>query len=77
MPGFEHMGRTFLILGGVLITVGLLLTFGGRIPLLGKLPGDIHIQRGKLSCYFPLASSLLVSLILTVLVNLVLRLFRE
>lgn len=77
MPGFEHIGRMLLILGIMLILLGLFLTFGSKIPLLGKLPGDIHIQRGKFSCFFPLASSLLASLILTVLLNVVTRLLRK
>ena len=60
-------GRLLIILGVVLILVGLLLTYGGRIPWLGKLPGDIRIERENFSFYFPLATSLLVSLILSLL----------
>jgi len=77
MPGMEHLGRMLLILGGVIVLLGLLLTFGGRIPFLGKLPGDIHIERENLSCSIPLGSSLLLSLALTVLINVLLRLFRR
>lgn len=60
-------GRMLIILGGLLILVGLLLTYGGRIPWLGKLPGDIRIERENFSFYFPLATSLLVSLLLSLL----------
>ena len=60
-------GRLLIILGVVLILVGLLLTYGGRIPWLGKLPGDIRVERENFSFYFPLASSLLVSLLLSLL----------
>lgn len=60
-------GRLLIILGVVLILAGLLLTYGGRIPWLGKLPGDIRIERENISFYFPLASSLLVSLLLSLL----------
>ncbi len=60
-------GRPLIILGVVLILVGLLLTYGGRIPWLGKLPGDIRIERENFSFYFPLATSLLVSLLLSLL----------
>ena len=59
--------RLLIILGVVLILAGLLLTYGGRIPWLGKLPGDIRIERENFSFYFPLASSLLVSLLLSLL----------
>ncbi|MDX9708641.1 DUF2905 domain-containing protein [Trichloromonas acetexigens] len=60
-------GRLLIILGVVLILAGLLLTYGGRIPWLGKLPGDIRIERENFSFYFPLATSLLVSLLLSLL----------
>jgi hypothetical protein len=60
-----EIGRTLLVLGGVLVVVGLLLTFGGRIPGLGRLPGDIVYRRGNFTFYFPLVTSLLLSLLLT------------
>jgi hypothetical protein len=60
-----EIGRTLLILGGVLVVVGLLLVFGGRIPGLGRLPGDIVYRRGNFTFYFPLVTSLLLSLLLT------------
>jgi cobalamin synthase len=47
--------------------VGKALTFLGRIPWLGRLPGDIHVQRGNWSFYFPLATSLLLSVVLSLL----------
>ena len=60
------MGRTLIILGLVLVAVGVLITFGERLPIkLGRLPGDIVI-RGKNSVfYFPIVTSLLLSVILT------------
>lgn len=60
-------GRLLIILGVALILAGLLLTYGGRIPWLGRLPGDIRIERENFSFYFPLASSLLVSLLVSLL----------
>ena len=60
-----EIGRTLLVLGGVLFVVGLLLTLGGRIPGLGRLPGDIVYRRGNFTFYFPLVTSLLLSLLLT------------
>jgi hypothetical protein len=59
------IGRTLLIVGGVLFVVGLLLTFGSRIPGLGRLPGDIVVRKGNVTFYFPLATSILLSLVLT------------
>lgn len=60
------IGRTLIILGAVLLLAGLILTFGERLPVrIGRLPGDIVI-RGKNSVfYFPLATSLLLSVLLT------------
>ncbi len=54
-------GKMLILLGVILIITGLCITYGGRIPLLGRLPGDIRIQRENFSFYFPLASCLLVS----------------
>jgi hypothetical protein len=59
------IGRTLLVLGGVLLVLGLLLTFGSRIPGLGRLPGDIVYRKGNFTFYFPLVTSLLLSLLLT------------
>jgi len=73
MPGLEDMGRALLLLGGLIALLGLVLTLGSRIGFLGKLSGDIHVQRESFSCAFPLVTSLLVSLVLTVLANVVLR----
>ncbi len=60
-------GKLLIIAGLVLIAAGLFLSFGGRIPFLGRLPGDIRIERENFSFYFPLATSILVSLLLTFL----------
>jgi hypothetical protein len=70
MPEF---GRTLIILGIVIIALGLLFTFGGKIPWLGHLPGDIHLQRGRFSFYFPITTSIVIS----ILISLVLYLFRR
>lgn len=59
------LGRTLLVVGGVLFVVGLLLTFGARIPGLGRLPGDIVYRKGNFTFYFPLVTSIVLSLLLT------------
>lgn len=63
--GIQYIGRFLIILGILLIVVGVLLHFTGKISWLGKLPGDIIIQRKNFTFYFPLATSILLSLILT------------
>ena len=62
---------TILIAFGLLIAlVGVVLLLVGRVPWIGRLPGDIHIQRGNFTFYFPLATSLLLSVVLTLLLYL-------
>lgn len=58
------MGRLLIILGLVIAGVGLLMTLG--VPI-GRLPGDFTIRRGNFSFYFPLATSILASIVLTLL----------
>lgn len=58
-------GRSLVIIGLVIVAAGLLISLGPRIPWLGKLPGDIHIKRENFSFYFPLATSILLSLLLS------------
>lgn len=60
-----------IVVGVVIALIGLLFTLGGRLPWLGRLPGDITIRRGNVTFYFPLVTSLLLSVILTVIVWLV------
>jgi hypothetical protein len=69
----SQLGRVLLAAGAVLALLGLLLTFAGRIPGLGKLPGDIVVRRGSVTFYFPLATCVVLSLLLTLLF----RLFRR
>jgi Protein of unknown function (DUF2905) len=61
------VGRALIVLGIVLVGVGVLLSLVGKVPWLGRLPGDIHVERGNWSFYFPLATSLLLSVVLSLL----------
>lgn len=70
------LGIGMALLGGVLI-VGARLLADEKLPWLGKLPGDIRIERKGFSCYFPLATSILISLLLTLVLNIVVRLLRR
>jgi len=73
MSGLSELGRIVLVMGLVLVVVGLLLMIAGKVPWLGRLPGDITIQRGNFRFYFPLVTCLLLSSLLTLLF----RLFRH
>jgi hypothetical protein len=61
------LGKTLIVIGLVIVAVGGVLLLAGRVPWLGRLPGDIYIQRGNFSFYFPVVTSLLVSVLLTLL----------
>ncbi|MDO9462264.1 MAG: DUF2905 domain-containing protein [Deltaproteobacteria bacterium] len=67
MNGFFQLGKILIVLGLVIAGVGLLFTLGGKIPWIGRLPGDIYIRRKNFTFYFPLATSLLISIILTLI----------
>ena len=60
-------GKLLIILGLALAAAGLLLTFGGKIPFIGKLPGDLRIERENFTFYFPLGTCLLLSLLLSLI----------
>jgi len=61
------LGRSLILLGILLVVVGLAVSFSTRIPWLGKLPGDILIERKNFHFYFPLTSCLLISILLSLL----------
>ena len=73
MTDLSSMGRMVLIVGLVVVAIGALMLLAGRLPFLGRLPGDIAVQRGSWSFYFPLATSIVLSLVLTVVLNLFAR----
>ena len=60
-------GKIVLILGIVLVAVGLWMSYGPTIPYIGRLPGDIYIKRDNFTFYFPLTTSILLSIILSIL----------
>jgi hypothetical protein len=67
VSGVHDIGRMLVVFGILIALVGLALLLVGRVPWLGRLPGDIHIQRGNWTFYFPLATSLLLSVVLTLI----------
>lgn len=67
MDGIQYIGKFLVILGVVIIVIGGLLLLSGKIPWIGRLPGDIIIQRKNFTFYFPLATSILISLLLTLI----------
>lgn len=70
------IGRLLIVMGVILVVVGLALTFWQKIPLIGKLPGDIYFERGNFRFYFPIVTSILLSLILTLIFHIVSKISR-
>lgn len=70
MVGFEGFAKLLILFGIVLTVLGGLLLVMGRIPFIGRLPGDFYIQKGNFTFYFPLTTSILISLLLTFLFSL-------
>ncbi len=77
MDQFGNIGRLLIGVGIVIALIGGVLLVVGRVPFLGRLPGDIRIQRGNLTCFVPIVTSLLLSLLLTIVVNVLLRWLRR
>ena len=78
MPDATSIGKWIIVIGLGLAVLGGLVWVAGRVGLpLGRLPGDINIQNGNFSFYFPCASSILISVLLTVLLNVAVRLLRR
>ena len=71
------VGKVLLIAGGIIIVLGLLLIFGHHIPFFGKLPGDIVIKKDGFSLYFPLLTFLIISILLTIIINVILHIFSK
>lgn len=69
----SEIGRTIIIFGIILIVVGVILIVLPKVPLLGKLPGDFLIKKDGFTFYFPLATSILISIVLTLILNLFIK----
>ena len=73
MNEFQSIGKLLIIAGIFMVLLGIAITFWDKIPLLGKLPGDVVIKRKNFTFYFPIVSSVILSL----LISLILYLFRK
>ncbi|MFQ5736749.1 MAG: DUF2905 domain-containing protein [Thermodesulfobacteriota bacterium] len=57
------LGKTLIIIGILILAAGIIVTIAPRVPLLGRLPGDIYYRRDNFVIYFPVATSILISVI--------------
>jgi hypothetical protein len=60
-------GKTLIIIGLIIVAVGVIFSLAGKVPWLGKLPGDFYIKRENFTFYFPLATSIIISIILSLI----------
>jgi hypothetical protein len=61
------MGKILIIVGVIMVVSGVIIQYSDRIPFLGKLPGDITFEKGNVKVFFPLATSILISLLLSLI----------
>lgn len=73
MGEWSWLGRTLVVMGALLVLLGLVLWLGPRLWPFGRLPGDIYYQKGNFVFYFPVVTMLVLSLVLTLVLNLFFR----
>ena len=66
---FSQFGRILILTGAVMMLIGIILAAGGKIPILGKLPGDFTFKGKNTTVYFPLMTGLVISIVVTILLN--------
>jgi len=77
---FVSIGKMLIVFGVVMVVIGVILILVGKVPFLGKLPGDIHVQKKDFGFYFPLGTCLVVSIGLSLLLSVIfifLNLFKK
>jgi hypothetical protein len=67
MEDFSGIGKIVVVIGLVIVVIGLLLIFFNKIPFIGKLPGDIVIKKENFTFYFPIVTSIVLSIILSLI----------
>jgi len=73
VPNFQPLAKFIILMGIILVIVGVILYFFKGIPFLGKLPGDIHIEKKNFSFYFPITTCILLSVILSIILYLIFK----
>ncbi|PIU82890.1 MAG: DUF2905 domain-containing protein [Elusimicrobia bacterium CG06_land_8_20_14_3_00_38_11] len=62
-----YLGKVLIVVGVILILIGLIFIFGIKIPYFGKLPGDIFIKKENFTFYFPLTTSIIISIVFSII----------
>lgn len=73
MFDMNSLGKTLVLFGLILAAIGAVFTLGGKFSWFGRLPGDIYIQRKNFTFFFPIATSILISIIVSVVIMLIKR----
>ncbi len=71
MPDISGIGKILIIIGMVIAGIGVLILLGGKIPWIGRLPGDFYYKGKNFTFYFPLATSIIISIIITIILMLI------
>lgn len=71
--GFDSIGKSLIYLSIIITMIGVLIYFGAKVFNFGRLPGDIRIEKENFGFYFPIVSSIVISIILTIVLNLFTR----
>ncbi len=69
MVPFNEFAKILILVGVIFVVFGLIFLLVGKLPFVGRLPGDIYIKKGNFTFYFPLVTSIILSIILTILFN--------
>ena len=72
---FRNIGITIVFIGISIAVFGGLIILFSKVPFIGKMPGDINIQKENFTFYFPIISSIIISIVLTIILNIVVRFF--
>jgi hypothetical protein len=73
MTAFQGIGKMLIIVGGILIIIGIVFLISPKIPFLGRLPGDFGIRGKGFSIYIPIATCIILSMLLTIILNIFFR----
>ena len=72
----DGLGRVLIVFGILIALIGVAFVVGPKMPFLGRLPGDLTFRGERVSIFFPLVTSILISIVVTVLLNVIFRIFR-